>query len=89
MDLTLHLFAEGDFYYTRTYLKWYEVQTIDYMGSTKGQMEICLRARSSSVLNRDQIHFFFAEANFIKIVFKISEYQYYENMLNGVCNDNR
>lgn len=69
--------------------KWYEVQTIDYMGSTKGQMEICLRARSSSVLNRDQIHFFFAEANFIKIVFKISEYQYYENMLNGVCNDNR
>lgn len=69
--------------------KWYEVQTIDYMGSTNGQMEICLRARSSSVLNRDQIHFFLAEANFIKIVFKISEYQYYENMLNGVCNDNR
>lgn len=68
---------------------WYEVQTIDYMGSTKGQMEISLRARSSSVLNRDQIHFFFAEANFIKIVFKISEYQYYENMLNAVCNDNR
>lgn len=66
---------------------WYEVQAIWVQQRDKWKSASEHVAPQFST--ETKFIFFFAEANFIKIVFKISEYQYYENMLNAVCNDNR